>query len=422
MNGALEYLAGQNPASAILLSVALMLMAGFLATRLTKLVGLPNVTAYIGAGILIGPCALNLIPADVAAGMDFITDMALAFIAFGVGKYLLLENLRSSGRRVIFITLAEALVAAAAVTLTMRFVFGLDLHFALLLGAIGSATAPASTIMTIRQYHAKGSFVNLLLQVVALDDAVALLAFSACAAINGAEGRDTSVVVLPLLYNLGGLVLGGGLGWLLCKSITSGRTRDNRLVLAITVILVLTGLCDAFDISPLLPCMALGTVYANCGGRRKLFRQVGVFAPPVLTMFFVLSGMRLDLTALPTAGVIGVTYFLVRILGKYGGAYASCALTGESRGARRCLGLALIPQAGVSIGLAMLGARMLPPESGSLLTTIILSSAVLYELIGPASAKAALRFSGAIPRAQGQPAAALRATPRPDAVREQRSA
>ena len=397
MSKALMYIANGNPASAIMLSVALMLLAGFVATRLTKLVGLPNVTAYIGAGILLGPWALSLIPAEVVQGMDFITDAALAIIAFGVGRYLMLENLRASGPRVILITLAEALVAAAAVTLTMYFVFHLNLRFSLLLGAISSATAPASTIMTIRQYRAKGAFVNLLFQVVALDDAVALIAFSVCAAICGADGASASVVLLPLLYNLGGIALGGLLGWLLSRLITDGRTKDNRLVLAITAILVLTGLCDAIDISPLLPCMVLGAVFANCGGKRKIFRQVSAFAPPILTMFFVLSGMRLDLSALPTGGLIGAAYFLVRILGKYGGACATCALCGEPPATCRCLGLALIPQASVSIGLALLGARLLPPASGNLLTTIILSSAVLYELVGPASAKLALHRAGAIP-------------------------
>ena len=408
MSSFIGRISGGSIPSAALLSVAIMLLAGFAATRLTKRVGLPNVTAYIGAGILIGPCALNLIPGEIMQGMDFITDIALAFIAFGVGKYLKLDLLRGSGRKVIFITLAEALTAGVVVTLVMRFVFHIDLQIALLLGAIGSATAPASTIMTIRQYHAKGDFVNLLLQVVALDDAVALIAFSVCAALCGSESVGASVVLLPLLYNVLGLAAGALLGWLLSKLITSGRTEDNRLVLAITAMLVISGLCDALDISPLLPCMALGTVYANTGGERSLFHQASAFAPPILTMFFVLSGMRLDLAALPVTGMVGVAYFIVRILGKYVGAYAGCAACEESPQTRRCLGLALIPQAGVSIGLAFLGSRLLPPESGALLTTIILSSAVLYELIGPACAKAALRFSGTIApqRAEATPSQA----------------
>ena len=401
MTSVLMTIANGNSASVVLLSIAIMLLAGFAATRLTKRVGLPNVTAYICAGILLGPCALKLIPPEITEGMGFITDVALAFIAFGVGKYLRLDALRSTGRRVIVITVAEALVAAVLVALTMRFVFRLDWSFSLLLGAIGSATAPASTIMTMRQYHAKGPFVNLLLQVVALDDAVALIAFSVCAALCGTNGTSASVVLLPLLYNAGGLLLGVLLGWLLAKVITDGRTKDNRLTLAITAIFVLTGACDALDISPLLPCMALGTVYANCGGKGKTFRQVSTFAPPILTLFFVLSGMRLDLTALPTAGLIGVAYFVVRIVGKYGGAFLSCALCREPSAISRNLGLALIPQAGVSIGLALLGERLLPPEAGRLLTTIILSSAVLYELLGPACAKTALRCSGAIPEDGG---------------------
>ena len=167
----------------VVLSLAVMLFAGFLMTRLTKLVRLPNVTGYILAGVLIGPYLLDLIPQNVVQGMDFVTDVALAFIAFGVGKYFRLSRLRQNGRKVLILTVFEALTAAVLIFLVMAFVFRLSIPFSLLLGAIGSATAPASTIMTIRQYKAKGEFVDVLLQIVALDDAVALLAFSACAAV-----------------------------------------------------------------------------------------------------------------------------------------------------------------------------------------------------------------------------------------------
>lgn len=386
----------------VVLSLAVMLFAGFLMTRLTKLVRLPNVTGYILAGVLIGPYLLDLIPQDVVQGMDFVTDVALAFIAFGVGKYFRLSRLRQNGRKVLILTVFEALTAAVLIFLVMAFVFRLSIPFSLLLGAIGSATAPASTIMTIRQYKAKGEFVDVLLQIVALDDAVALLAFSVCAAV--AQGMESGgairvqTVVLPILYNLLALVVGALAGCLLHWLVGENRSSQHRLVLVTGMLLTITGMCTALDVSPLLACMVMGAVYINVSGNKKVFKQVNGFTPPIQLLFFVLSGMRMDLTALKAAGLIGVVYFLVRILGKYAGAWLGAVIGKASLPIRRYMGLALIPQAGVSIGLAVLGQRILPAESGVLLSTIILSSGVLYEMIGPACAKAAIFLSGSVPK------------------------
>lgn len=399
----------------VILSLAVMLFSGFLMTRLTKLAHLPNVTGYILAGVLIGPCVLNLIPETVQNGMDFVTDVALAFIAFGVGKYFKLGRLRKNGRSVLILTVFESLIAALLVFLVMAFVFRLPIPFSLLLGAIGSATAPASTIMTIRQYKAKGQFVDILLQIVALDDAVALLAFSVCAAIaqamEGGGGISPKAVLLPILWNLLVLAAGALAGFLLHKLIGENRSSQHRLVLVTALLLSITGFCTALDISPLLACMVMGAVYINVSGNKKVFKQVNGFTPPIQLLFFVLSGMRMDLTALKAAGLIGVVYFLVRIIGKYAGAWLGAVLGKASVPIRRYLGLALIPQAGVSIGLALLGQRILPAESGALLSTIILSSGVLYEMIGPACAKAAIFLSGSVPKPEPEPSPALPNTP-----------
>lgn len=399
----------------VILSLAVMLFSGFLMTRLTKLAHLPNVTGYILAGVLIGPCVLNLVPETVQNGMDFVTDVALAFIAFGVGKYFKLGRLRKNGRSVLILTVFESLIAALLVFLVMAFVFRLPIPFSLLLGAIGSATAPASTIMTIRQYKAKGQFVDILLQIVALDDAVALLAFSVCAAIaqamEGGGGISPKAVLLPILWNLLALAAGALAGFLLHKLIGENRSSQHRLVLVTALLLSITGFCTALDISPLLACMVMGAVYINVSGNKKVFKQVNGFTPPIQLLFFVLSGMRMDLTALKAAGLIGVVYFLVRIIGKYAGAWLGAVLGKASVPIRRYLGLALIPQAGVSIGLALLGQRILPAESGALLSTIILSSGVLYEMIGPACAKAAIFLSGSVPKPEPEPSPALPNTP-----------
>ena len=375
-------------AGGVLLGVAILLTAGFLMTRLTRRLHLPNVTGYILAGILVGPYALNLIPAWLSGGMEFVTDLALSYIAFSAGRYFRIADLKRSGGKVLAVTLAEALCAAVAVTLTMIFVFRLSVPFALLLGAIGCATAPASTIMTIRQYRAKGPFVNLLLQVTALDDAVALTAFSVCTAVVNAlqTGHiQFADVALPLLWNLGAVALGLALAVLLRWLAGQGHSQAHTLVL--------------------LACMALGAGYVNLGGEKRLFKRMDKFSPPFLLLFFALSGLRLNIPSLATAGVIGVAYFFVRIAGKYAGASSGAALCRADPSIIKYLGLALTPQAGVSIGLAVLGQRMLPAAEGTMLATIILSSAVLYELTGPACAKLALLRSGAIPRpATRQPA------------------
>ena len=404
-----------SPTAQVLLAVTLLWLAGFGMSRITKLLHLPNVTGYILAGVVIGPYVLNLIPAELTGGMEFLTDVALSFIAFGVGRYLRLDRLKEQGTRVIVLTLMEALVTAAVVTLTMLTVFQMSLPFALLLGAIGSATAPASSLMTIRQYRAKGDFVNTLIQVVAMDDAVALLAFSACAAIaagtESAAGFSVQSALKPLVLSLAMMLGAYLLGCALC-ALLRGRSSDHRLVLTCSAVFLIAAVCAAMDVSPLLGCMVLGATYANVTGDKELFKQVNRVTPPINVLFFVLSGMRLNLGALEAVGMIGVTYFAVRIVGKMLGSWLGARMTGCSAEIRRYFGLALIPQAGVSIGLAVLAQRILPAESGSLLSTIILSSSVLYEMIGPVCARKALMLAGAIKSdSHGKPVAPAAAAP-----------
>lgn len=386
-----------NETTIVLLSLSAILLAGFILTRLTKLAKLPNVTGYIIAGVVIGPHALNLIPDSLIQNMGFISDIALAFIAFGVGRFFRKEVFKETGLGVITIALFESLLAGILVTLSMYVIFGLSWDFCLLLGAIATATAPASTMVTIRQYHARGNFVNILLQVVAFDDAVCLLVFSIAIAIVNAKVSPSAIdVILPLIYNTGALIVGFVSGAILSRLMTPQRSEDNRLILTVSLLLGIAGLCAAVDISPLLSCMLFGTTYINMTEDKELYKQLERFTPPILSIFFVVSGMSLDITSFNTLGIIGVTYFIVRIAGKYVGAYLGCLAADTSAAVRNYLGLALIPQAGVAIGLAFLGKRVLPVYEGNMLLTIILSSSVLYELVGPVSAKVALVFSDSI--------------------------
>ena len=397
---------GGSSVAVTIISIALMLAVGFLMTRITKKLRLPNVTAYIVGGILAGPFCLNLVPQQVVQGTGFLPDIALAFIAFSTGEFFRLSALKKNGGKVITITVMESVGAAILVFLVCYLVLGLNFAFSVVLGALATATAPASTIMTIRQTGAKGDFVETLLQVVALDDVVGLvlysMAISLATAVFSSAGFRIMDVLIPIGKNLLLMLLGCGFGFLL-KALVGSRSTDNRLIIAIAVLFSYCGICAVINVSPLLGCMAMGMVYINASGDERLFRQLNYFSPPILLLFFFRSGLSFDLGSLfgnsESIGtvpllLVGVIYFLVRILGKYLGAWTGCRIASKPAKVRNYLGLALIPQAGVAIGLAALGARELGGELGHALETIILSSSVLYELIGPGAAKLSLYLSG----------------------------
>lgn len=353
--------------SVIIVSIALMLICGFAVTRITKRLRLPNVTAYIVAGILIGPYCLNLVPKGVVSGMDFIADIALAFIAFSTGEFFKFDTLKKSGAKVVVITVFEAVLASVLVFIVTYFVLGLELNFSIVLAALASATAPASTVMTIRQTHARGDFVDTLLQVVALDDVVGLVAYSVAisVALASATGAFRAASVLkPLAVNVLVFLLGGLFGVFL-KLLLHKRSTDNRLIVSVALLFAFCGICAMLDVSPLLGCMSMGMIYINLTGDERLFQQLNYFNPPILLLFFVRSGLNFDLGALVNTSesigttpllVVGVLYFLVRIIGKYAGAFFGCLVTKKDKKVRNFLGLALIPQAGVAIGLAATGA------------------------------------------------------------------
>ena len=397
----------EQPVASIIISVALMLIAGFLLTRVTKLLRLPNVTAYIVAGILIGPYCLNLVPQRFIDGTSVLSDIALAFIAFSTGEFFKLDVLKKNGMKVVWITVFESVLASLLVFVLTFFILHMDLAFSIVLSALASATAPASTMMTIRQTGAKGDFVDTLLQVVALDDVVGLVLYSvaisiALASLSGSQGFSFQTIGKPILMNMLTLFIGACFGLAMKLLMPQSRSTDNKLIISVALLFAFCGVCVLLDVSPLLGCMVMGTVYTNIAENDKLFKQLGYFSPPILLLFFVRSGMNFKLDALFNASgdldgvpliVVGVSYFLVRIVGKYAGAWLGCFVVKKDKLVRNYLGLALIPQAGVAIGLAALGARTLGGTMGSDLETIILASSVLYELLGPGCAKLALYLS-----------------------------
>ncbi|MBO4513727.1 MAG: cation:proton antiporter [Victivallales bacterium] len=399
------YLEGLSPVATIVISIAIMLFGGFLATRVTKLFRLPNVTAYILVGVALGPCCINAIPKNIIVGTDFISDIALAFIAFSSGEFFKLDILLRNGMKLVIITIFESLIASLFVFILTFCILDLSLPFSIILAALASATAPASTMMTIRQTNASGDYVDTLLSVVALDDIVSLIAFSVAVSISLAFMGDvvnSQIIMKPIMLNLLMIVAGGAGGCIMKFMVANRRSVDNRLIISVAALLALCGIGAALGVSPLLACMTMGMVYTNLAEDDALFRQVNYFAPPILLLFFVRSGLQFRLDTLlhidsALAGkpllLIGVLYFFVRILGKYAGAWLGCLATGKSNKVRNYLGLALIPQAGVAIGLAALGARTIGGETGGILQTIIMSSSILYELVGPACAKLGLYLS-----------------------------
>ena len=408
-----------SSSAAVIISVALMLFSGFMATRLTKRLRLPDVTAYIVSGILIGPCCLRLVPDRIIDGLDFLPDIALAFIAFSTGEFFRMSVLRKNGMKVVVITVLEACLTSLLTFAVAYYALRLNFAFSVVLAALASATASASTMMTIRQTGARGDFVNTLLQVVALDNVVGLVEYGIAISValasisgpgsgSGAGGGldlqfDLKNILLPIAVNAGVLALGCFFGLVMKWMLFKKHSTDNRLIIAIALLFSFCGICTLFDVSPLLGCMSMGTVYINLTEDDKLFKQLNYFSPPILLLFFVRSGLSFELDALfSTSAVVGrvplllvgVVYFIVRILGKYAGAFWGCLLVHKPKNVRNYLGLALIPQAGVAIGLAALGARTLGGEMGGALQTIILASSVLYELIGPGCAKLSLYLSG----------------------------
>ena len=430
LNNFYDAIGGVNSVSVIIMSIAIMLIAGFLATRVTKLLRLPNVTAYILTGIVIGPFCLNLIPETVTGGMSFLSDIALAFIAFGVGEYFRLDSLKQNGAKVTVITLFESLLASLLIFILTFFILRLDLAFSVILSALASATAPASTMMTIRQTKARGDFVDTLLGAVALDDVVSLIAFSiaiSLAMASDGTGVTFADVALPIVYNFVLIAAGCIMGFLL-KLLMGKRSTDNRLIISVAFLFVICGIGAALDVSPLLGCMVMGAVYINATDDDRLFKQLSYFSPPILLLFFVYSGISFRIDALFDINsslegipliVIGVTYFIVRIAGKYAGAFIGCLITKKPKKTRNCLGLALIPQAGVAIGLVVMAARVIGGEQGMVLQTVILSSSILYELIGPGCAKLALYLSGSYGKDSADQPVKTEEKPETQSLREQ---
>lgn len=387
----------------ILLVVAIALAGGLLLSRLATLIKLPNVTAFLIAGLLIGPSVLGLVSHEALTSMAIVSEAALGFIAFSIGGEFKLSHLKKIGKAPLTITAAQGLATALFIDVGL-ILLGFDVPTALLLGAIGLATAPAATLMVVRQYKADGPVTRMLLPVVAMDDALGLMVYSISAsvaqALLGGEMTVSSMVISPLVEIVGSLALGVALGLVLTYLSNFFRSRGNKLALTIACVLAGVALCGMWHLSSLLVCMMIGAVVVNLSNNaRVLMEQTDRFTPPMFLLFFVLSGAELDLSVLPLVGVLGAAYVILRSLGKCLGTTAGALITRSDKSIRNYLGFTLLPQAGVAIGMAQLTVGRFP-ELGSMINTVVLAGVLVFELFGPIITKWALTRAGEIPGAK----------------------
>ena len=412
----------------ILLSIAIALFAGLMMTRVIKPFGLPAVTAYLIAGVLIGPYCLGALGNAVGiAGLGFgsmeyvehfgvIADVALGFIAFSIGNEFRLSQLKQIGKQATVIAVFQALAATLLVDvalIVLSFVLGeerLPLGVAITLGAVATATAPAATLMVVRQYKAKGKVTDILLPVVALDDAVGLIVFAVSFGVAKGMASGTvdifSVVVDPLIEIVASLLLGAVMGFLFDRVERLFHSKSKRLTVSITFVIITVAITMLkFQIghihigfSSLLACMMLGTVFCNiCETSEELMDRVDRWTNPLFVLFFVISGAELELGVFADVAIVGVglVYIIFRSLGKYYGASISARMTKCDEKVVKYLGITLLPQAGVALGMSVT-AKQLGVFEGTLIRNIILFSVLIYELVGPMLTKIALTKAGEI--------------------------
>ena len=419
-----------------LISLAAALIGGLMLSRLTKKLNLPAVTAYLVAGLLLGPFLLGKlnIPGlgfrslHEVEGLSIITQAALGFIAFTIGNEFRLSQLKAMGKSAIIIGILQAVVTTLvvdAILIVLHFCFPdvISIPCAITLGAIASATAPAATLMVVRQYKADGPLTRLLMLVVAIDDAVGLVlfrvSFGVATALSSSHISVLAVVVEPIVEIVLSLGLGAVLGWLLNWVEQFFHSRSKRLTISVAFVLLAVGLSGiSFHIggvhcgfSLLLVCMMTGTVFCNiCSTSEELMERIDGWVMPLHILFFVISGAELDLQVLanPVTILVGVIYIIARSAGKYYGAAFSCKLTAQPKPITENLGITLLPQAGVALGMALTAATL---ADGALARNVVLFAVLIYELVGPALTKRSLMAVGEI-KTEGRTSARRHNTPK----------
>ena len=385
----------------IILNLGIIILIGIIAAKLLKALRFPQVLTYVVVGTLFGESISGFIHPDLKRIEDIIAVVSLAFIAFLIGDIFKKETIIKVGTKAIWVSFLESSLTAVTVA-SGTFLFSKlgiihvphPLATALLLGACAAATAPAATFMVVREYKASGPLTNYLLMAVTFDDAVGIILFDVAVSVSRALLKGEHLGMFRILMNpakdiMISLLLGAIMGFILARLEHYFKLKDQRMMVAFTFVLITAGLSRQFELSPLLSSMALGATFVNFGGRvENTFNSVESWTSPLLLFFFILAGSDLNVKLLPKIGVIGIIYVILRGFGKIIGSGVGAFVAGAPKKVQKFLGFAMLPQAGVAIGFAMLVSMMFPELS--FIPTTILSSVVVFETIGPLGAKFAI--------------------------------
>ncbi len=385
----------------VLFKIGVVLVVGLVGGKVARIFKLPNVSGYLVAGLFLGPSFFKFISAADGNSLSIISEVALAIIAFSIGSEFVLKDMRKLGKSIVIITLLEVIGAIGVVFALMYFVFKQPFAFSIVIASMSAATAPAATLMVIRQYRADGPLTRTILPVVALDDVFGIMAFGiamslARLSVGGSDSTLLQMLWAPTVEIVGSLVLGAALGFVLTVVSKKAGDRDEMQGISLAAIAVATGLSTWLGLSPLLTNIVMGTIVVNAMRHStRVFNSINDFASPVYILFFTLAGASLDLRILLSVGVMGIAYIIARALGKGVGAYAGAKYVGAPDTVRKYLGLGLLPQGGISIGLSVL-VRQFLPQYAVPITTIIMFSVLVYETTGPIFAKIAISKAGEI--------------------------
>jgi len=380
-----------------ILCLGIVLVGALVAERIISYLKIPAITSYILLGILLGPYALNVTGGGLIASSELLSNIVLGFIAFHIGKNFSVEHFKRIGKAVLSVSISVTVATLICVTVGIYYVAHQPFHIALLFGAISTATAPATTMMVIRQYKARGMFTDVLLGTVAIDDAWGIMIFSVSLAIAQVlqVGQFSEWIIMAVTIKAAAkiflsVILGSIMAIIASRISGYLKRREDVLTFILGAILINTGVALYFHMSPLLSNMFFGAMLVNIEKTSfKFFESVNSVDWPLYVMFYVLAGANLDIGLLGSLGLIGSVYIISRIFGRIGGAYAGAVIAGTEQSIRRYMGLALMAQAGVAIGLAMMAKASLPHTGGAILNTII-ATTVVYEIFGPIAARYAL--------------------------------
>ena len=378
------------------ISIGTALIVGVIISELMKKFKMPSVAGYIIAGLILGVSGLKIVDLEMIDKLSFISDFALAIIAFNIGSELKVAVIKKLGKSIFIIAACEAFGAFSLVTIAVYFLTH-QIATALILGTVAIATAPAATIMVLKESKAKGALTSTLIGVIAVDDAICLMLFSMAASIAKGLIKHKQITIYqifihPITEISVAIASGCALGIMLCYLLHKFRCKDEVLKFISGILLLLVGVCSIFNLSILLTAMSMGIIVANVSPHsEKAFSSIETFSPPIISAFFILAGCRLDISYLPQIGVTGIAYFIFRIVGKISGASFGAKISNAPIAVKKYLGFGLLSQVGIAIGLAITVSKEFSgTELGSLVIAILLATTIVTELIAPVLTKNAL--------------------------------